>query len=96
MLCAFLSLLFTFYSCDNRSEEALKKLGEMNISYNAESFLESAENGNTAAIRSVKILLDAGADVHALDREEKTALMRAKQNNNAEIERMLRNAGATR
>ena len=52
---------------------------------------EAISSGNT---ERVKILLDAGADINALDRYGQTALMRAAHQGHTEVVRLLAQRGA--
>ncbi len=78
-------------ACGSGQEDALKKLGQMNIPYNEDSFIDRAKNADTVA---VKLFLAAGMDPNTTGKAGKTALMVAARGGYMEIVQLLLDKGA--
>src|SRR5438270_499085 len=91
-------------ACSSPKERARQKLGEMNISYDQNTFIERAKAGDGIVVAQiaaakgrsnvVKLLVEKGADLKATDREGNTSLMWAAKGGNSETIKLLVEKGA--
>ena len=70
LLVAILALM----ACGNPQEEARVKLGQMNVKYNEDTFVDRAKDGDVLA---VKLFLQAGMSPNVSDEGGTTPLMAA-------------------
>ena len=85
-------LLFSLASCGgNPQEEARVKLGQMNVKYNEESFVDAARNGDVIAL---KYFLQAGMKPSVTDNKSETALIAAAKGGRTEVVELLLAHGA--
>ncbi|MDM8537316.1 ankyrin repeat domain-containing protein [Desulfobacterales bacterium HSG17] len=84
-------LLFSSWNNEDRTEQTLRRLGEMQLSYNKESFLKSAEQGN---IETIRLFLNTGMNPNVKNNLGDTALMLASANDFLEIVKVFIDAGA--
>ncbi|MFO7735006.1 MAG: ankyrin repeat domain-containing protein [bacterium] len=82
--------LFVF-SCKNREENALQELEKRGVEFSEKSFFEQIEKVDT---ETVKLFIEAKADVDAENHKKQTPLMIASIYNLTEIAKMLINSGA--
>lgn len=78
-------------ACSSPKESARKKLGEMNISYDQETFVERAKAGDGIVVEQ---FITAGMNPNARNKEGKTALMVAAETGRAEMVKYLLDRGA--
>lgn len=78
-------------SCSKSSENAIKELGNKNISYNKETFVEIAQRCD---VEIIELFLTAGMDPNVKNRYGNTALISAASKGSAEVIRKLINADA--
>jgi uncharacterized protein len=79
-------------ACSQSPEDARKELGEMNIPYSEDAFLQDAGNGD---IMAVKLFLAAGMNVNANSKwEQESPLAAAVSNGRIEVVDFLLDKGA--
>ena len=81
---------FSLLACGNPQEEARIKLGQMNVKYNEDTFVERAKDGDALV---VKLFLDAGMNPNATDKEGATPLMAAARGGRLEVVQLLLDKG---
>jgi ankyrin repeat protein len=81
----------TQFACGNPREKARQKLGQMNIKYSEEEFIERAKAGDAVVVRE---FLTAGMSPNAVNPDGMTALAIAAGNGRLEIVEMLLAGGA--
>ena len=77
-------------SCGKSPEQARKELGQMNIQYSEETFIECIKNGDAVAVR---LFLTAGMNPNAKENDGSTALMWAAVHGKSDIVKMLLEKG---
>ncbi|PYR91636.1 MAG: hypothetical protein DMF84_16005 [Acidobacteria bacterium] len=88
---AFLLLTLVPLACSTPKERARQKLGEMNITYDQETFVERAKAGDGIVVAQ---FLAAGMNPNARNREGKTALIAASETGRTDLARFLLDKGA--
>ncbi|MBU4354599.1 MAG: ankyrin repeat domain-containing protein, partial [Proteobacteria bacterium] len=66
--------MFAFAACGNPQEEARIKLGQMNVKYNEDSFVDAARNGDILAAR---LFLQSGMKPNITDKKGEPPLIAA-------------------
>ncbi len=90
-IAVLVALAFLELACGNPREKARAKLGEMNVTFSAASFVERARDGDIFAVR---YFLEAGMSPDAPDPEGRTALVAAADKGRLEIVQLLLDRGA--
>jgi ankyrin repeat protein len=90
-IAVLIALAFLELACGNPREKARARLGQMNVTYSATSFVERARDGDVFAVR---YFLDAGMNPDAADSDGKTPLVAAAEKGRLEIVQLLLNKGA--
>ena len=83
LFCLIFSLC-TLAACGNPQEEARIKLGQMNVKYNEDTFVDRAQDGDTLA---VKLFLQAGMSPNVTEKDGVTPLIAAARAGRLEIVR---------
>lgn len=95
----FFALMLTGCSTDSNNnntekplskEQALKQLEQMNLPFNARTFIQCSTEGDTS---SIKLFLDSGMDINIVNKET-TALIEAARNDHIDIVKLLLERGA--
>ncbi|MGB7065806.1 MAG: ankyrin repeat domain-containing protein, partial [Syntrophobacteria bacterium] len=84
-------MLFALLACATSQEKARTKLDEMNITYDQNSFVQKAAEGDT---QTVEYFLQARMDPNVTDEKGNTALIVAAKDGQLEIVEMLLDKGA--
>ena len=95
-----LIMLFILTGCSTNSnydefektlskDQALKQLEQMNLPFNARTFIQCSTEGDTSA---VKVFLDAGMDINVVNKET-TALIEAARKSHIDIVKLLLERG---
>ena len=88
---ALLVLILVPLACSSPKERARKKLGEMNITYDQETFVERVKAGDAIVVDQ---FLAAGMNPNAMNKEGKTALIVASQMGRPALVQLLLDRGA--
>lgn len=91
MIAWLLALLIPLTGCEKSPEDARRELGQMNVQYTQEAFVEAAKNGDTLA---VELFLAAGMSPDARDEDGQTALRWAVAKGHTDIVQRLLDRGA--
>jgi ankyrin repeat protein len=78
-------------ACSNSQEKAREKLGQMNIKYNDDTFVERAKDGDVIV---VGLFVAAGMSPTVVNKEGKTALLAAAEGGRLPVVELLLEKGA--
>lgn len=84
-------IVILFSSCSESPEKARKKLGEMGVSYNKDSFVNCVNEND---IYAVKLFLSSGIDPNSENNKGQSALLVSLEKGHIDIIKVLLNAGA--
>ena len=78
----FVFCVLTLVNCGNPKEEARIKLGQMNVEYSQDSFVERARDGD---LMPVRLFLQSGMDPNVTNKNGQTALIVAARYGREEV-----------